>query len=137
MALIEIKRDPSPKDLTVFSAGGGGLCLIAAALTRYRGHTTLAGVLVAVAVGLVLCRLLSRAATRRLYLAFTYATLPIGWTLGTLLMAGFYYGLLLPVGLVFRLIGRDPLQRRWDRRAETYWVPHGMPTDQKRYFQQF
>jgi hypothetical protein len=42
-----------------------------------------------------------------------------------------------PVGLIFRLLGKDPLTRRFDPRASTYWVKHEEPGNVERYFRQF
>ena len=36
---------------------------------------------------------------------------PIGWTVSQVILLLMFYGLFTPIGLVFRLIGRDPLQR--------------------------
>jgi len=52
-------------------------------------------------------------------------------------MAAFYFGLITPLGLVFRLIGRDLLCRRFDPKARSYWVPHQQAKKVERYFQQF
>ena len=35
-----------------------------------------------------------------------------------------FYGLILPMGLVMRLMGRDPMARRFDNRVESYRVQH-------------
>ncbi|NLU67794.1 hypothetical protein [Streptomyces sp. HNM0574] len=40
----------------------------------------------------------------------------------TALLAVVYAVVVTPVGLVSRLV-RDPLARKWDRNAGTYWVP--------------
>ena len=48
-----------------------------------------------------------------------------------------YYGLVTPIGLVFRLMGRDPLQRRFDRALDSYWIRRRSSLPAKRYFQQF
>ena len=42
--------------------------------------------------------------------------------LGNVLMALTCYFLVTPMGLVFKLIGRDGLERRFDPNAETHWV---------------
>jgi hypothetical protein len=42
-----------------------------------------------------------------------------------------------PIGLFFRLIGRDPLHRRFQPEADTYWVGRRPATDVRRYFRQF
>lgn len=34
-----------------------------------------------------------------------------------------FYLVITPVGLIMRLFGRDPLHRRYDRNARSYWVP--------------
>ena len=48
-----------------------------------------------------------------------------------------FYGLFTPIGLVFRLIGRDPLQRARRPGSESYWTPKPAPADLRRYFKQF
>ena len=98
--------------------------------------TYIASVL-AIGLVLVLSRALSLTVTKGLYLSFMVVTLPIGWTIGHTLMFLFYYGLLMPVGLFFRLVGRDPLHRKLDPQASTYWIPHNQAQGKKRYFHQF
>ena len=48
-----------------------------------------------------------------------------------------FYGLMTPLNLVFRLIGRDAMARRMDRGATTYWKAHVPPERVDRYFKQF
>ena len=40
-----------------------------------------------------------------------------------------YFGLFTPIGLVFRLIGRDPLHRARRPGVESYWTPKPAPAD--------
>jgi hypothetical protein len=40
-----------------------------------------------------------------------------------LLLGLFFYLFLLPVGLIIRLSGRDPMRRDLDPKAKTYWTP--------------
>ena len=71
-------------------------------------------------------------------LAIAYAlAFPIGWTVSLIMLAILYYGLFTPIGLVFRLIGRDALQRSRRPGLETYWTPKPTTTDPRRYFKQF
>ena len=76
-------------------------------------------------------------ALRPLYVVLTAISLPIGFVLSHVLMALVFYGLLTPVGLFFRLTGRDPLERKFDRSATTYWVPRETVKDVTRYYRQF
>ena len=62
---------------------------------------------------------------------------PIGWTVSQVILLAMFYGLFVPIGLVFRLIGRDPLQRARSSNLESYWSPKSAPADLRRYFKQF
>ena len=74
---------------------------------------------------------------RWIYVGWIYAAFPIGWTVSHVLIAGIYYLLITPIGLIIRATGRDPLLRKFDRSAPTYWTPHPPPGDVKRYFRQY
>ncbi len=76
-------------------------------------------------------------ALRPLYIGLTLAGLPIGWVVSHVVLAAVFYLVLTPIGLVMRLMGRDPLQRRRKDEADTYWVRREPPADAKRYFRQF
>lgn len=61
----------------------------------------------------------------------------IGFVVGNLLFGGVYYVLVTGLGLGMKLVGRDPLCRRVDRNARTYWLDMEQPKDKKRYFNQY
>ena len=48
---------------------------------------------------------------------------PIGWTVSLVLLGLVYYGLFTPIGLVFRLVGRDALQLRPRHRRDDLLDP--------------
>lgn len=75
--------------------------------------------------------------TRWIFVGLMVVTLPIGLVVSFVVMSVFFFGLLTPVGLVFRLMKRDVLNRQFDDSASTYWQPHKQVQDAKRYFQQF
>jgi hypothetical protein len=91
------------------------------------------------ALGLIsaLLSLVFPAANRPLYVALTIVTYPIGYIVSLVLLAIFFYGVLTLVAIVFRLIGRDVLNRKFEPQAPSYWIPHNSPKSIKRYFQQF
>ena len=70
------------------------------------------------------------------YRAWMLAAMPIGWVLSHAMMVAVFYGVVTPVGLLMRMMGRDPMTREFDQAAATYWVEHQQPGDQKRYFKQ-
>jgi hypothetical protein len=77
------------------------------------------------------------AANRPLYVLLTIVTYPIGLVVSFALLAAFFYGLITPIGLVFRLLGRDPLTRAIEREKGSYWIDAGPPAPPRRYFRQF
>ena len=74
---------------------------------------------------------------RTVYGGWMDAAEPVGWTLTNVLLAIVFYLVVTPIGLIMRLSGRDPMQRRFEPSAGTYWIEHSPPTDPDRYFQQF
>lgn len=70
------------------------------------------------------------------FLAATLITLPIGLVVSQLLVALMFYGIFLPVGLLFKLIGRDALDRRFDPQAGSYWQLKPQATSMESYFRQ-
>lgn len=122
MSLVEIIWNPSDRQLRQF----GLVALVALPLagwvwggvgTGLFCATIAAGALAAV-VGLVCPRLL-----KPLFLALSLAAAPIGLIVSELAMLLIFVVVFLPIGLVFRLLGRDPLARRLDRQAASYWEP--------------
>jgi len=71
------------------------------------------------------------------YVVLSAVAFPIGYVVSHVLMAIVFYGLFTPVGLVFRLIGRDALHRRLEPDAPTYWVRRRPAKDVRQYFRQF
>ena len=74
---------------------------------------------------------------RWVYVGWLCAAYPIGWTVLHLTLAITYYVVLTPIGLVLRLVRRDPLERFPDRTATSYWSVRRPVRDVRRYFRQF
>ena len=74
---------------------------------------------------------------RPLFLAWRTALLPVERTVSYLAMGIVYYLVFMPVGLILRAAGRDPLDRRFDRGAGSYFVRRRMASDPAQYFWQF
>ena len=139
MPLIEINWNPSDKDLRNF----GRVAILASILVATLLYTTkslaLGWCVLIVGIGFLffVCSLLSMVATKWIYLSLTLITFPIGMAVSFVLLASFYYLLLTPIGLVFRLIGRDVLKRKIDISAKSYWQPRRHCDNIRRYFNQF
>jgi len=66
----------------------------------------------------------------------TLVALPIGLVVGEVVLLLIYFVVFLPVSLVFRLMGRDAMERGINRGAATYWQPKAPPAGPESYFRQ-
>ena len=91
------------------------------------------------ALGLVgaLATWLSAPAGRRIYAGWLQAAVPIGWTLSLVILLAIYCLLLTPTGLLMRAFGKDPMNRKWEPEAATYWIERTQETSVERYFRQY
>jgi Saxitoxin biosynthesis operon protein SxtJ len=74
---------------------------------------------------------------RPVFVGWMVLAFPIGWLVSHAVLASVFFGLFTPLGLVFRLIGRDVLTLRQPQGRETYWTPKPQANDPARYFRQF
>ena len=139
MSFVEINWHPKRKQLQNF----GKIALIATAVIALLLYL-LKGVaiqwaLIIFAVGLIifLSSIISLRLTRAIYVVLTAVTFPIGLAVSFTLLAIFYFLLLAPLGLIFRLMGRDALCRKFDATAESYWLSRQEPESPEQYFRQF
>jgi len=139
MSLIEINWYPKHKELRNFAMIALiASLLVASVLYIFKGvRIQWAIIIVAAGFGIFLSSFVSFKLTRILYLGLILVTLPIGWVVSLILLAAFYFLLLAPLGLLFRLLGRDPLCRRFDPAAKSYWLTRRQPDSLDRYFHQF
>lgn len=138
MALVVLNRNPSRRDLRWFGALFFGFTGAMGGLVYWK--TTMPTVAVAVWIlgALITTAYYAVPALRRpFYLAWMYAAFPIGWTISHLALVVIYYAVLTPTGIIARLAGHDPLHRRLDRDASTYWTRSRTRGDLARYFRQF
>jgi len=96
-----------------------------------------AGILAALAAWAGVAAAAAPAAIRPVYLALTAIGLPIGFVVSQVVLVGVYYGVLTPIGLILRLAGQDPMRRRFDRSAGTYWDRRDPDVAVERYFRQY
>ena len=71
-----------------------------------------------------------------IFIALSVLTFPIGFVLGEVILLAVYSVAFLPIALAFRLIGRDALDRRTRRDAESYWQTKAQPKGPSSYYRQ-
>ena len=138
MSLLPINRNPDRKTLAEFSEFSlFFLGMVFAPLSYVRGRPTAAALFWVAAVAIRLVGAARPEALRGLFVGLMLATAPIGWVVSHLALGLLYYGVITPIGLVFRLLGRDLLNRRFDPAATTYWEPYNPDRGLGRYLRQF
>ena len=73
---------------------------------------------------------------RPIFVGWLCLAFPVGWVISHLILACLYYGVIAPVGLFFRLIGRDALALRRRSEHDTYWIAKPTPSDIGSYYRQ-
>jgi hypothetical protein len=138
MAVLEINWNPTDKQLRQFALL---LALLLAGLAGWlvwQSHPLAwAAGAGAAAVAAGLLGVFRPALMRVVYVGWMAAVFPIGWLVSHLLLTAIYYLVITPIGVMMRVRGYDPMQRRWDRQATTYWKPRRDVDDPKRYFKQY
>lgn len=73
---------------------------------------------------------------RHVFILACMLAFPIGLVIGELILLIIFLVLFTPVAILFRLIGRDELQRKLDRNRKSYWQPKCSAPDVRSYFRQ-
>jgi hypothetical protein len=139
MSLIEINWHPKSKELRNFAIIALIASLVITLLLYFIKGVGIqwAGIIIAAGFGIFISSFVSLKLTRIIYLGLILITFPIGWAISMILLTAFYFLLLMPLGLVFRLLGRDPLSRRLDPDAKSYWLTRRQTDRLDRYFHQY
>ena len=81
--------------------------------------------------------LLKPAAVRWLFVVCMVVVFPMGWLVSNLMLALMFYGIITPIGLLFRIKGRDLLCRKPAPDRPSFWTLKQTPRDMRSYFRQY
>lgn len=113
------------KEWLLFALGLGG------------ARTTVAALFATLALLSGFFSLVAPRANRPIYLGLALLSFPIGFVLSYVIMGFLFYGLITPVGLFCRLLGRDTMKRRFEPDAASYWSDCRPERSKESYFKQF
>ncbi len=139
MAIVDVNRNPSRRQLNQFGLIWLAFFGAVAGLLWHRLHSLPAsGAVAALAVLVPAVGWAVPAFMRLVFVGMSYLAWPIGFVVSHVLLAAVYYLVLTPIGLAMRLFGHDPMRRRFDREAATYWLErHAAERPARSYFRQF
>jgi Saxitoxin biosynthesis operon protein SxtJ len=148
IALIKVEWSPDRRQLRTFGAIGAVACALLAGVTLWRGAifgvslapataVRVTSVLLALSLGIGVLAFVSPRVLRPLYIVLTAISLPIGFVVSYAVLAILFYLIITPFAFAFRLMGRDPLNRRIDKTATSYWVRRMPVQDIEQYYHQY
>jgi hypothetical protein len=139
VAVIEVNRNPSHRELNLFGFIWLGFFLLVAVGLWLKLHSSVVSIaLAAIAVVVPVVGWAVPSFMRVVYVGLSYLAWPIGFVVSHVLLGAVYYLLVTPIGLIMRTVGYDPMHRRFDPEAPSYWVERdGGERDPHSYFRQF
>ena len=137
MQWADVVRTPPARQLRQFGALWLVFFLSIAAWRWWHGQVdVLTWVLAVGAVSIGVAGMLVPAFIKPIYMGWMVAAFPIGWTVSRLALGTIFFGIMTPIGAIFRARRRDPLRLRRETR-ESYWTEKRQPRDAGTYFRQF
>ncbi|HTY22506.1 MAG TPA: SxtJ family membrane protein [Desulfomonilaceae bacterium] len=131
-------REPSSRDLNILALlflvipGLIGIYLV------FRKGSGAGYVWMVLAVALCLARLV-RPLFRVIYDVWLGFSVVLGYFVSRVLLTIIFFIVITPTGLIMKLVGKDPMDRKWEPDASSYWTPRQeeSSTDLERYKKQF
>ncbi len=115
--------DTSPKSLRKFAHTVGIVFLLLGGYAWWKQpFSTLAVVLGSVGLVLNIAGLLYPAVLRPVYRLWMGAAFAMGWLVSHLILVVFYYGVITPVAIALRILGKQFLDIDFRRKQQSYWI---------------
>lgn len=133
-SIVRLNRNPTPRQLRQF----GVTTMFALPLMSWMAMARIESVLWVSAAGVSLAVIgwVRPLLLRPVFIAVTMVTYPLGTILGEITLLLIFFGLLAPLGILFRITGRTVIPKTPDPTASTYWQPRQPPGSAETYFRQ-
>jgi hypothetical protein len=138
MAVLDIHWNPSSRQLRQFAVLQAiFFTAVAAGLYHRTGSAPSAAILLAASLLAALLGLALPSWLRWIFVGWILVAFPVGWLVSHALLAALFYLVFTPIAAMMKVCGYDPMQRRPDRQATSYWKPRPPQDDTERYFKQY
>lgn len=128
MALIRVDWNPSDRKVRQFNGLLVLLIAFVSAMAWHKGNVAAAWRIAIIGAFVAGAGAAWLTFGRWVYRAWMSVAFVVGSVVSTILLFVLYYAILTPLGLLFRVLGRDALGLRGS--AESYWVSLQIPEDE-------
>ena len=135
MPLIDHNLEPSESMRRWFGLSLSAVILLFAWFLSHIGGF-MAGLVTATGIVLGGIYYLVPASQLKIIRAWQLLTFPLAFVISHFLLGTVFFGVVLPLGIVLRICGHDPL-RLHHNQLDTNWQPRDTNSDVSRYFKQF
>lgn len=138
MRWSEITALPTDRKLREFAAIAAALCAAVAVMYGAQGRGYgLAAIYGGIAMTIGVLGVVRPQWLAPIFIGWMILAFPVAWIVSTLLLAAVFYGLVTPLALVFRLMGRDALDRKLRQDQDSYWQARPAAENPRRYLRQY
>jgi hypothetical protein len=117
-----LSAKPDRKELRTFGLSLGVVCLLWAGILWWRGHRAPLPWLLGAAPVLALLALAAPAALGPIHRVWMPAAKAVARALTWLMLTLAFYLVFTPYGIVLRMLGKDPLDRGFEKGRASYWI---------------
>ena len=136
--MVDINWNPSKRDLKIFALLLiVFFSLVASMLYGKYDSPTAAAIVFAAAVVIGTTAFFVPPLSRAIYVGWMVALFPIGWVVSHVFLGIAFYLVFTAFGLLMRICRYDPMRRRFERDAKSYWLPRDEQTKTEQYFRQY
>lgn len=107
------------------------------AINLYRNNVFPALVLWIIDLFVIVAVVLNPVLLKPFYASLLFVSHKIGWINTRLLLIAVYYFIFFPMGLIMRILRKDPLNRKLERQNNSYWILCNKEVDSMRCERQF
>ena len=138
MPVLHLKLDPSQRELRWF-----GVLLVlffglTAVFARWKFNLPLVSDVLCLTGFILVVGYFSISSSRiYIYRGWVHLSYPIGWVVSHIVLAGVYYLVITPIGILASLFRHDVLERGFQPELGTYWKKRSQDRKSEQYFRQF
>ncbi len=117
-------KEVTEKDLRQFGITLGVILGTVGLVHFMKGHVSACQRFLVLSALSVIAGLFVPGILKPVYIVFIKIAHAIGWFNTRVILAFLYFFILTPIGLIARLLGKDPMDRKIDKKKESYWHDH-------------